>query len=603
MSTSFDRFLAGHDGVAALLRALPLHAPPASMDAWFAHAAQEAEAERAAATATQDTLQFEAPATMASLFAAAAAQAEQTQAAQRAAVQARLAQGDTADHTLGAPLSEAAREWIAQQMRNAADAVPIMPAAPAVTGASNPESVAGSVPAAASAGTSNPALLSSLADAGRSSAQHVGSIPDSSEAPAFHAAAASTSTQGSTPASAASSTPAPTRAPSGIGPAPVRRSARRLRWMPPLALAASVTLAVGLGLQWQASRPVPDALTPAAAVPAAAESGRVPARPAAADGADRASEGSVQDVAQRPASASADVPTSAQQVERQPAPSLRELAPAAMPAPVSAPLPARVVTPPASARPTGMTSTQPPTGPEPTQDDAHAAMAPPPPPAPITANNEDVQASGAPVAGTDNSAPAPRPTERAPAPAAAVAAAELPVLPVLPVLPAPSQDPSVRIERMAANAPATTELVISRNTSRAAPTAASAPRPEQQAGKPQPGASRDSWSSTSGTRIATQQARQQRETGTREQTHRTVSLTLSTPPSDWLADRAASGNTQTPITIRIMAATPNAAAVQTWAAQLRNQLKQRGRPTQIELAQDSTLAADELRLELSSAAP
>nr|WP_158308218.1 hypothetical protein [Xanthomonas euvesicatoria] len=156
---------------------------------------------------------------------------------------------------------------------------------------------------------------------------------------------------------------------------------------------------------------------------------------------------------------------------------------------------------------------------------------------------------------------------------------------------------------MAANAPATTELVISRNTSRAAPTAAPAPRPEPQAGKPQPGASRDSWSSTSATRIATQQAQQQRETDTREQTHRTVSLKLSTSPSDWLEDRAASGNTQTPITIRIMAATPNAAAVQTWAAQLRNQLKQRGRPTQIELAQDSTLAADELRLELSGAAP
>ncbi|MBV6796354.1 hypothetical protein KWH39_01370 [Xanthomonas campestris pv. obscurae] len=271
-----------------------------------------------------------------------------------------------------------------------------------------------------------------------------------------------------------------------------------------------------------------------------------------------------------------------------------------MPAPVSAPLPARVVTPPASARLTGMTSTQPPTVPEPTQDDAHAAMAPPPPHAPITANNDDVQASGAPAADIDNSAPAPRPTERAPAPAAPAVAAELSVLPALP---APSQDPSLRIERMAANAPATTELVISRNTSRAAPTAAPAPRPEPQAGKPQPAASRDSWSSTSATRIATQQAQQQRETNTREQTHRVVSLKLSTPPSDWLADRAASGNTQTPITIRILAATPNAAAVQTWAAQLRDQLKQRGRPTQIELAQDSTLAADELRLELSSAAP
>ncbi|WP_372380748.1 hypothetical protein [Xanthomonas sp. NCPPB 1754] len=52
-----------------------------------------------------------------------------------------------------------------------------------------------------------------------------------------------------------------------------------------------------------------------------------------------------------------------------------------------------------------------------------------------------------------------------------------------------------------------------------------------------------------------------------------------------------------------MAATPSASAVQTWAAQLRKQFKQRGRPTQIELAQDSTLAADELRLELSGAAP
>ncbi|MET3144825.1 UNVERIFIED_ORG: hypothetical protein ABIB63_000623 [Xanthomonas axonopodis] len=47
------------------------------------------------------------------------------------------------------------------------------------------------------------------------------------------------------------------------------------------------------------------------------------------------------------------------------------------------------------------------------------------------------------------------------------------------------------------------------------------------------------------------------------------------------------------ITIGIKAATPDAASVQAWAAQLRNQLKRRGWPTQIELAQGNSLAADE----------
>ncbi|QWN17218.1 hypothetical protein DGN02_16495 [Xanthomonas citri] len=49
-------------------------------------------------------------------------------------------------------------------------------------------------------------------------------------------------------------------------------------------------------------------------------------------------------------------------------------------------------------------------------------------------------------------------------------------------------------------------------------------------------------------------------------------LKLSTSPSGWLTDHAVSGSTQTPITLRIMAATPTAAAVQTWARQWRHQL-------------------------------
>ncbi|MCC8555714.1 hypothetical protein LN543_18595, partial [Xanthomonas hortorum pv. gardneri] len=117
MSSASDRFLAGSDGLAALLRALPAYTPPASMDAWFAQAARTADAERNAATPAQDGLQFEAPSTMAAVFAAAAAQAEQAQAAQRAAVQARLAQGERADQALGTALSASARAWIEQQAR------------------------------------------------------------------------------------------------------------------------------------------------------------------------------------------------------------------------------------------------------------------------------------------------------------------------------------------------------------------------------------------------------------------------------------------------------------------------------------------------------
>ncbi len=119
MSQSFERFVAGSDGLAALLRALPAHTPPASMQAWFAQAARNADAERAAVHPPQDTLQFEAPATMAAMFAAAAAQAEQAQTARRAAVQARLAQGQPVDQAGTTNLSESARAWIAAQQLHA----------------------------------------------------------------------------------------------------------------------------------------------------------------------------------------------------------------------------------------------------------------------------------------------------------------------------------------------------------------------------------------------------------------------------------------------------------------------------------------------------
>ncbi len=263
-----------------------------------------------------------------------------------------------------------------------------------------------------------------------------------------------------------------------------------------------------------------------------------------------------------------------------------------MPAPVGAPLPARVVTPPASAPPAEMMSDQPATASEPAQDDAQLAMAPPPPPAPSAASNDDVQASGALEAPTDSSAPTPLPAKRAPA----LVASPL-------VLPAPPQDQSLRVERAVANPPATNEVPRARAAPLTAPTAATALGRERQVAKPQPEASRATSSPQTTGNAATQQARQRRDEDARGETHRTTVLKLSTLPREWLAGYSASAGIQAPETIRIMAATPNAAAVQTWAAQLRHRLKQRGWATQIALAQDSNLTADELRLELSGAAP
>ncbi|KQQ79953.1 hypothetical protein ASF73_01915 [Xanthomonas sp. Leaf131] len=52
-----------------------------------------------------------------------------------------------------------------------------------------------------------------------------------------------------------------------------------------------------------------------------------------------------------------------------------------------------------------------------------------------------------------------------------------------------------------------------------------------------------------------------------------------------------------PAQIRLWAAKSDAPEVQRWAAQLRDQLKQRGWSTQVDVVQDTHLAADQLRLE------
>ncbi|MCE4299267.1 hypothetical protein LYZ91_15560 [Xanthomonas hortorum pv. vitians] len=73
-------------------------------------------------------------------------------------------------------------------------------------------------------------------------------------------------------------------------------------------------------------------------------------------------------------------------------------------------------------------------------------------------------------------------------------------------------------------------------------------------------------------------------------------LPLSTSPRDWLARYALSAD-RVPAQIRLRAATADAPEVQSWATQLRDQLKQRGWSTQVDIVQDTHLAADQLRLE------
>ncbi|WHO90180.1 hypothetical protein [Xanthomonas campestris] len=74
-------------------------------------------------------------------------------------------------------------------------------------------------------------------------------------------------------------------------------------------------------------------------------------------------------------------------------------------------------------------------------------------------------------------------------------------------------------------------------------------------------------------------------------------VALSVRPTAWFAQRAP--NTAPP-RIRLWAAAPDAPAVQRWAAGLRKQIQQRGWTTRVDVLQDTQLAADQLRVDVSS---
>ncbi|MBB3833393.1 hypothetical protein FHR55_001603 [Xanthomonas arboricola] len=241
MKPVVERFIAGEDGMATLLRALPAHAPPASMQAWFAQAARQADRARSAAGSgsgsgsAQDpgTLQFEPPASMNAVFAAAAAQAEQAQAAQRAAIHARMSDGEDAAQALGAPLHDTTRAWLQQHTPSPPTAA--MPVAPVLQGSVGDQTPAGD-------GTAPAGVQQAANRASSDSSPRTASLapPQAAATPSFTSPAAAPG--GAAPPHAALHGHAPGRA-------------RRRRWMPAVALAASVTLVVGVGLRWQATAP------------------------------------------------------------------------------------------------------------------------------------------------------------------------------------------------------------------------------------------------------------------------------------------------------------------------------------------------------------
>lgn len=139
-----ERFIAGEDRLAALLRELPAFVPPASLEASVMAAARaeqaarnapaplppaslpakvRAYAEQAEAPADDDELDFTPPAGLQAAVMAEAARMQAAQATRRNAVLEEIRRGDVPQSVLGAPVSEAAQAWLREQ------ALPAQPAA------------------------------------------------------------------------------------------------------------------------------------------------------------------------------------------------------------------------------------------------------------------------------------------------------------------------------------------------------------------------------------------------------------------------------------------------------------------------------------------
>ncbi|NIJ80046.1 hypothetical protein [Xanthomonas cannabis] len=568
MKPVVERFIAGEDGMATLLRALPTHTPPASMQAWFAQAARHADRARSAAGSgsgsgsgsAQDpgTLQFEPPASMNAVFAAAAAQAEQAQAAQRAAIHARMSDGEDAAQALGAPLHDTTRAWLQQHTPSPPTAA--MPVAPVLQGRVGDQTPAGD-------GTAPAGVQQAANRASSDSSPRTASLapPQAAATPSFTSPAAAPG--GAAPPRAALHGHAPGRA-------------RRRRWMPAVALAASVTLVVGIDLRWQATAPQQapaDAYEPAPAsaqVEAETETG---ATATAADGKQPAT-------GQRlPAP-----PDQSEAVERMPQP-----APSPMPAPAS------------RAAPIGIARPSPAAAPAPIAPPPAAALAPPAlpaPPAPIASTTVEQRQSS----NTDGVAPASMADGTLASPRTAT-----PQAAPMPVGTRSNSASAIDVQRSQAMDANT--LVSSAQHGATTPQALqdarplSLPAPHERSPVPkaaaQPGAPEDAKASAAAKPAAPA------GTSTTAATESSVStpgtsiqlVALSAPPDAWI-DQYLHTHPRAPARLRIWTREPEATAFRQWLDRLRAAARQHDWSMPVDVIREPRLPPDRVRIEVISTA-
>ena len=109
MSATFERFVAGEDGLARLLRALPAFEPPAALAENFCAQARQAQA------AHSLSLTFEPPAALEADFLAEAVRIQSAQQARHDAMMSELQAGKSAQEVLGHSVSQATAAWLASQ--------------------------------------------------------------------------------------------------------------------------------------------------------------------------------------------------------------------------------------------------------------------------------------------------------------------------------------------------------------------------------------------------------------------------------------------------------------------------------------------------------
>ncbi|KHL53784.1 hypothetical protein [Xanthomonas cannabis] len=589
MKPVVERFIAGEDGMATLLRALPAYAPPASMQAWFAQAARQADRARSAAGSGSgsaqdpDALQFEPPASMNAVFAVAAAQAEQAQAAQRAAIQARMSDGEDAAQALGAPLHDTTRAWLQQHTPSPPTAA--MPVAPVLQGRGGDQTPAGD--GTAPAGVQQAANRASSESSPRTALL---APPQAAATPSF-----------ASPAAAPGGAAPPKTALHGHAPG----RARRQRWMPAVALAASVTLVVGVGLRWQATAPQQ---APADAYEPAPASAQVEAE--TDTGATATAAGGNQPVTGQRLPAPLD---QGDAVERMPQP-----APSPMPAPPPMPAPAAVAeSPPMPARasraaPIGIA---PPPPAAPAAAPAPAPIAPPPaaaltppalpaPPAPIASTTVEQRQSSttdgvAPASMTDGTLASPR--------------TALPQAAPMPIRTRSNAAAAIDVQRSQALDANT--LVSSAQHGATTPQALQdaqrlslPPLPHERMPLPndaaaQPGAREDAKASAAAEPAAPA------GTSTTAAIESSVStpgtsiqlVALSAPPDAWV-DQYLQTHPRAPARLRIWTGKPEAAAFRQWLDRLRAATRRHDWSTPVDVIREPRLPPDRVRIEVISTA-